>query len=528
MKVIEARGLTKRFGTFTAVDGIDLSVEEGEIKAIVGENGAGKTTLMNMLYGLLKPSAGTILVRGREVRFRSPLDAIDAGLGMVHQHFKLAGSLSVFENILLGVEVRRSVTILGRRVNLPLIDLREERRRVRQLIEAYKLALDPEALVSDISIGAKQRVEILKMLYRDVDILILDEPTAVLTPQEVEALAVSLKELKARGKTLLIITHKLGEVMAMSDSVTVIKKGRVAGNVATVDTSERELAQMMVGRDVVLGVANDRRPCGARVGYSVKDLKASNEQGREILHDISFSIHEGEVLGIAGVEGNGQSELMQALTGLLEIESGSVFCGEGAVTNLWPDELRKRGIGIIPEDRYAHGLCRGMSITANCAGGYHFFPDLCRFGVLDRKAMTRKRENLVATYDIRAADCESDVAQLSGGNAQKIIIARELDRDPKVILASQPTRGVDVGSIEYIHTKLLELKTAGKAILIISSELSEIMSLSDRVLVMYRGAIIGEESADTMTRERLGLLMAGVRTGGGEETMEAEHHDHRS
>lgn len=513
MKMIEVAGVSKRFGDCIANDGISLSVEQGEIKAIVGENGAGKTTLMNMIYGLLQPDAGEILIRNAKVHFRSPLDAIEAGLGMVHQHFKLAPSLTVFENIVLGVEVRRKIRIFGRAVSLPFIDLKEEKRRVCDLIAAYKLELDPDALVQNISIGAKQRVEILKMLYRDVDILILDEPTAVLTPQEANGLIRDLRELRSCGKTLIVITHKLREVMELSDSVTVVRRGRVVGDIATKDTDEKSLAQMMVGRDVALGLCNESSHCTDDLAYCVKGLCTRNEYGKDVIHDISFGIKKGEILGVAGVEGNGQSELMKVLTGLMTVTAGRAWLGTTELTGLWPDELRRRGIGVIPEDRYAQGLCREMSISENCVAGYHYFPDFCRLGVLDHAAIQKTRDRLIENYDIRVADVDGKVAQLSGGNAQKIIIAREMDRNPDVLIASQPTRGVDVGSIEFIHRKLLDLKAAGKAILLISSDLNEVMSLSDRIIVMFKGRIIGEVNARNATSEEIGLLMAGIRPG---------------
>jgi ABC-type uncharacterized transport system ATPase subunit len=519
MKIIETVGLTKSFGDFTANDRIDFSVEEGEIKAVVGENGAGKTTLMNMMYGLLQPTQGKIFVRGREVHLRSPLDAIRLGLGMVHQHFKLVPSLTVFENVVLGVEIRRTArpfawlgrgSAAGLLLTLPFIDARAERKKIQELIAAYRMELDPDDRVADISIGAKQRVEILKMLYRDVDILILDEPTAVLTPQEVDELALSLKELKRRGATLLIITHKLREVMDMSDSVTVMRRGGIVGSVPTRETNETRLAQMMVGRDVVLDIHNTDAVTSDTVAYRVDGLSTVNESGKEILKGVSFSIRKGEILGMAGVEGNGQSELARLLTGLMTATAGRVLLGALDITNAWPDALRKRGVAIIPEDRYAQGLCRDMSIEDNCVAGYLFDPAVCRWGVLDRRAIRARRDRLIEAYDIRAAQPEGPLSQLSGGNAQKIIIAREMDRDPEVLIASQPTRGVDVGSIEFIHEKILALKAMKKAILLISSDLNEVMSLSDRILVMYKGEIIGEMSAREMTREAIGLLMAGI------------------
>jgi simple sugar transport system ATP-binding protein len=510
MKVIETVGLTKSFGSFVANDHIDFNVEEGEIKAIVGENGAGKTTLMNMLYGLLQPSHGTILVRAREVHLRSPLDAIRLGLGMVHQHFKLSPSLTVFENILLGAEIMAEARPFGLRVPLPFINVRRERERIRELIEEYRMQLDPDERVGDISIGAKQRVEILKMLYRDVDILILDEPTAVLTPQEVDTLAMSLKELEARGKTLIMITHKLREVMDMSDSVTVMRAGKVVGSVATVDTDETRLAQMMVGRDVVLDVRNTGSRATESVAYEVRGVSTVNDAGKQTLQAISFSVRKGEILGVAGVEGNGQTELVKVLTGLMTVTEGSVLLDGRDVTNAWPDTLRKQGIAMIPEDRYAQGLCRDMSIQDNCVAGYLFSPELCRAGMLDKRAIRARRDSLIATYDIRVADFDGPISQLSGGNAQKIILARELERSPRVLIAAQPTRGVDVGSIEFIHEKLLDLRAKDTAILLVSSDLNEVMSLSDRIVVMFRGAIIGEVPRSEMRKESIGLFMAGI------------------
>lgn len=511
MSIIRTVDLTKKFDQFLANDRVNLSVEPREIKCIVGENGAGKSTLMNMLYGVLQPTSGQILLDGEPVVFRSPLDAMARRIGMVHQHFKLVPSLTVYENILLGTEISRK----WRGKSTPFIHRQEEIRQVRELIETYRFQLSPTERVENLSVGLRQQVEILKMLYRNVRILILDEPTSVLTPQEVDVLMDKLKELRGAGKTIIVITHKLREVMALSDSVTVMKSGRVVGDVKTADTTERELAQMMVGRDVVLTVKNDApSPCAGEAAYSVRDLRAVNEAGKEILHGISFDVCKGEIFGVAGVEGNGQSELVKALSGLMKVSGGSVTLQGKDVTNRWPDELRESGLGIIPEDRYAQGLCREMSIGENCIGGY--CGPVCKLGVIQKRRVKRLRDHYIEKYDIRVGEVEGAVSQLSGGNAQKIILAREFENAPWVIIACQPTRGVDIGSIEFIHKQLLAFRDAAKSVLLISSELSEVLSLSDRVAVMYKGEIVGEVDPKKTTAEEVGLLMAGAHASQGE------------
>ena len=511
MFVIQTVDLTKKFDKFVANDHINLSVKKNEIKCIVGENGAGKTTLMNMLYGVLQPTSGKILINGEEVRFRSPLDAIAHGIGMVHQHFKLVPSLTVYENILLGVEITKKWGSL----KTPFIDNATEYQRVKELIDQYHFQLDPGEKVCNLSVGQCQQLEILKMLYRNVDILILDEPTSVLTPQEVDWLIENLKNLSKNGKTIIVITHKLREIMALSDSVTVIRHGKVVGEAMTCDTNEKELAQMMVGRDVVLTVSNEGCcPCGTEPVYSVEGVRTVNESGQEVLHGVSFHVCQGEVYGIAGVEGNGQSELVKILTGMMLATDGKVKIGGEDITNLWPDQLRDKKIGIIPEDRYKHGLCRDMTLADNCAAGYLKDKELCTCGVLNKKAMQERCRQYVEKYDIRIADEFGNVSQLSGGNAQKIIVAREFESNPCLIIACQPTRGVDVGSIEYIHKSLLDFRNAGNSVLLISSELSEIMSLSDRVGVMYKGNIIGEVDPKTTSTADIGLLMAGTKPEG--------------
>lgn len=507
--VIETVGLTKAFGDFVANDHIDLIVRKSEIKCIVGENGAGKSTLMNMLYGMLQPTSGRILIRGEEVSLRSPTDAIKHGLGMVHQHFKLVPSLAVYENVLLGTEILHK----GSR----LIDTQEEIRSVSALIKKYKFDLDPRAKVEDISVGSRQCVEILKMLYRNVDVLIMDEPTAVLTPQEVDKLFDNLRELQGQGKTIIVITHKLREVMEISDSVTVIKHGKVVGSMATKDSSQEQIAQMMVGREVVLTVHNDvTTPSSEEVAFSAKGLSTVNEYGKEVLHKLSFDVHRGEILGVAGVEGNGQTELVKVLTGLMTTTEGKVTLDGVDITNQWPDQLRDDGVAIIPEDRFEDGLCATMSVADNCIAGHHGNPAVCRHGILNRRAVLAQRDALLEKYDIRVGDIDGQVGALSGGNAQKVIVARELESTPKFLIACQPTRGVDIGATESIHEEILRFRNAGSSVLLVSSELTEVLGLSDRIVVMCKGQITGEVLPRETTSTELGLLMAGVKKGGGE------------
>lgn len=503
MSIIKTVGLTKKFGDFTANDHIDLSVDDQEIRCIVGENGAGKSTLMNMLYGLLRPTSGQILVRDTPVCFASPVDAIAHGLGMVHQHFKLVPSLSVYENVLLGAELKKPGT--------PLIDSAKEIQEVTDLITKYKFDLDATEKVENLSVGAQQRVEILKMLYRNVDILILDEPTAVLTPQEVDDLIDTLRELRSQGKTIIMITHKLREVMELSDSVTVIRQGKVTGNVLTKDTSESELAQMMVGHPVAaVKNAPDAPAPGTGIGLEAKGVCTINGYGNEVLHDVSFAVRRSEVLGIAGVEGNGQSELVKVLTGLMTTTSGTVSLLGKDVTGWWPDQLRAAGMAIIPEDRYEDGLCATMSVADNCVAGYLDRNGVCSHGLLNPRRIRERRDMFVSDYSIRVGDLEGEVGQLSGGNAQKVIVARELESKGSVLIACQPTRGVDLGAAEFIHRKILDFRNAGNSVLLVSSELSEIMSLSDRVIVMYKGSVVGEVDPKVTSSTTMGLLMAGI------------------
>lgn len=499
MYIIETKNLTKKFGDFTANNKINLQVKEGEIHAIVGENGAGKSTLMNMLYGLLQPTEGEIYIKGKHVSINNPRDAINLGIGMVHQHFKLVPTFTIFENILLGDELTKGIRI----------NKKKEIKVVKELIEKYGFNINPKDKIQNVPIGTEQRVEILKMLYRNVDILILDEPTAVLTPQEVDELLISLNELREAGKTIIIITHKLGEVKRCSDSVTVIRKGEIVDRVETKDVTEKDLAKLMVGRDVLLQVEKPEAKIGDEL-FTVNDLSVTNKQKVRLLDNVNFAVKRGEILGVAGVEGNGQSQLIKVLTGLMKCTNGKVTYKDKNITNYPSEKIRKLGIGIIPEDRYKHGLCRNMKISENLMAGYH---DTDKFGSTyhyNYKKIRDNRDELINDFDIRVGSADGDVGQLSGGNAQKVIIARELSMNPDLVIASQPTRGVDIGSIEFIHKQLISLRNDNKAVLVVSSELSEIMNLSDRIIVMYKGSIIGEVNAKETTKEELGYLMAGI------------------
>ncbi len=511
MSIVQTKGITKSYDGFMANKNISFQVDEGEIKAIVGENGAGKTTLMNIIYGLLAPDEGEILIHDEPVTFKSPADAIAHGIGMVHQHFKLVPSLTVYENVLLGIEETRNVKLGKRTLKTPFIDRKREIRRVQEIIDKYGFNLSATTRVRNLSVGAQQKVEILKMLYRDVDIIILDEPTSVLTPQEIRSLFETMRWMKENGKTILFITHKLKEVMDVSDSVIVIKDGEVVGDMRKSDTDEVDIARRMVGRDVLLEVDKPRRKSPDELFiYEVENLSTVSDQGVEVVKDVSFGVRRGEILGVAGVEGNGQTELLYLLMGLMHATKGRVFFKGRNITNRWPKDIRRLGIGIIPEDRYLHGACKELTIADNIIAGYHGTPELCRFGFLKQQKILERRDELVEKFDVRLSNKEGLVDSLSGGNAQKLIIAREFNADPDLLIAAQPSRGIDVGSIEYMHQSLLDFAARGKAVILISSELSEVMSLSDRIIVMFRGEIIGELEAAKATREEVGLLMAGI------------------
>ncbi|KKK38913.1 hypothetical protein WQ57_06070 [Mesobacillus campisalis] len=500
MSTIKVVNLTKKFGDFVAIDGMNLEVNKGEIHAICGENGAGKSTLMNMLFGLLKPSSGQIFINGIEMHFQSPKEAIAQGIGMVHQHFKLVPSFTVYENVLLGEEIVKGFKI----------QRNTEYKEVQKTIDHYKFDLDANAKVQDISVGAQQRVEIIKMLHRNVDILILDEPSAVLTPQETDELLDNLIALKKLGKTIIIITHKLDEVKKCADRITVIRRGKYIGTVNNEGVTQQEIARMMVGRDVNLDLQKVEIERGKPI-LTIENVNAYNDIGAQILHDISMNVHEGEIVGIAGVEGNGQSYLMNALSGMLKIHSGEILYQNESIKGLNPRQLRDKGIGLVPEDRYLHGLNKTMSIKENIIAGYHWRPLFSKLGFLLNKEQDKHASKLAKQFDIRNSEnMDIEVGSLSGGNAQKVVIAREMSMDPLLLILSQPTRGVDIGSIEFIHQQVLNSRKKKKAVIVISSELSEIMTLSDRIYVMYKGRIIGERVTKETTKEEIGVLMAGI------------------
>ncbi len=498
--VLEMRGVTKRFGSVTANDDISLTLHRGEVLGILGENGAGKSTLMKILYGLYKPDEGEIFVDGEKVEIHDPKDAVSRGIGMVHQHFTLIPPLTVAENIVLGAEPRGGT--LGVSLNME-----EAIRATEELSERYGLKVDPRARVADTSVGIRQRVEILKALYRNVRILILDEPTAVLTPQETVDLFAVLKELVADGLSIILITHKLGELIGVGDEITIIRDGRVVGTVNAATTNEGELARLMVGREVLLRVEKEEHAYG-EVRLAAKDLTVHSGTDEVAVHGVSLEVRGGEILGIAGVDGNGQTELAEALAGTRHIEGGTVSLDGEDVTRLGAEARRVRGLAYVPEDRATKGLVQDFALYENNALKTYDEPPFSKFGFIFPKVMRRRAAESLRAYDVRPPDPDARAGSLSGGNQQKAVLARELSGDPGVLIAAQPTRGVDVGAIEFIHRQILEQRAEGKAILLISLELEEVRSLSDRIVVLYAGNIVGEVGPDA-TDEELGLLMAG-------------------
>jgi len=493
---LELRGITKHFGDLIANDQIDLTVEPGQIHALLGENGAGKSTLMNVLYGLLQPDAGEIRIDDRPIRIRSPRDAIEAGIGMVHQHFMLVPVFTVAENVMLGAEpVKRG-----------LLDLASARRDVREVSARYGLAVDPDAVVEDLPVGVQQRVEIVKALTRDVRLLILDEPTAVLTPQETDELLGVLKALAQAGTSIVFITHKLREVRAVADRITVIRRGRTVGSVAP-DTSVDELAALMVGRSVALTVTKGLGSPGDAV-LSTSGLTVVDDRGQRAVDGVDLEVHAGEVLGVAGVQGNGQTELVEAIMGLRPVTAGSVQLGGESIAG-WPTRrILHHGVGYVPEDRSVDGLIREFTVAENLVLDRYHNPPYASGLALRPEEIEAGAQRAVAAFDIRTTGTQAPVSSLSGGNQQKVIMARELSRPLKLLVAAQPTRGVDVGSIEFLHKRLVDERDRGTAVLLVSSELDEVLGLADRVAVMYRGRIVAVVPPDT-PRAEIGLLMAG-------------------
>ena len=495
---VELRGITKRFPGVVANQGVDLSVEAGEVLALLGENGAGKSTLMNVLYGLYRPDEGQILVDGEEVTFRSPADAIAAGIGMVHQHFMLVPVFTVTENLMLGNESTRG---LGQ------LDVRAARERIVELSERYGLKVDPDRLVEELPVGVQQRVEIIKALANDAEVLILDEPTAVLTPQEIDELMDIMRELKARGTSIIFITHKLREVKAVGDRITVIRRGKVVGTAAP-DTSEAELAEMMVGRSVKLKVDKEAAKAGDVV-LEARNVTVVDPRGHLVVKDVSFEARAGEVLGIAGVQGNGQTELIKSLLGLLRPSAGEIYLDGRDISHHGPRQSLEDGIGYIPEDRSHDGFVGSFSVRENLVLDLFRNPDFSRGLALDLEAMRKNADRRIEEFDIRTESADAPVSALSGGNQQKVVVAREFSRPLKVLIASQPTRGVDVGSIEFMHKRIVAERDRGTAVIVVSTELDEIFALSDRIAVMYDGRVVGTVSPD-IAREDIGLMMAGA------------------
>lgn len=509
--VLELKGITKRFPGILANDHIDLRLEKGEILALLGENGAGKSTLMNILYGLYQPDEGSFFINGQPVEIHGPMDAIHAGIGMVHQHFMLIPVFSVTENVMLGEE---SVQMGG------ILDKQSAAARITEIADTYGLSLDPKALVRDLPVGIQQRVEIVKLLYRNANILIFDEPTAVLTPQEADDLFRVMKSLTDQGKSIIFITHKLREVLEYSDRIMVIRRGKVVGETIPADSDQASLAAMMVGRSV--NIESEKAPCkpGAPV-LSVNELYVSDNTRTVTVHGISFEIREGEILGIAGVQGNGQTELEEAVTGMRDPDSGTIeFVGK-THSKIRPRRFVEAGGAHIPEDRQRDGLILSFSIEDNMMLCTYYKQPFSVHGVFDRKVIAENALELIERFDVRPPHPLNASGNLSGGNQQKVIVARELSREDKLIVASQPTRGLDIGSIEYIHGQLVKKRDEGCAVLLISSELDEIMALSDRILVMYKGRAMCLVNRDETTKEKIGLYMAGVQDGGESANQEA-------
>lgn len=501
--VVEMLNIRKEFPGVVANDDISLQLKPGEIHALLGENGAGKSTLMSILFGLYTPDRGTIRVRGQKVNITNPNVANSLGIGMVHQHFKLVHNFTVTENIILGMETKKGL----------VLDIKSAAERVKVLSERYGLNVDPYAKVEDISVGMQQRVEIMKMLYRDAEVLIFDEPTSVLTPQEVQELMGIMRNLIAEGKSIILITHKLKEIKAIADRCTVIRRGKLIGTVDVASTSEEKLAEMMVGRQVSFTVQKKERQPG-EVVLDIKNLSVLSSRKVLGLKNVSLQVRAGEILGIAGVDGNGQSELVEAITGMRKVEAGKIFLKGTDITNMPVRERIKAKMAYIPEDRHKHGLILDYSIENNLVLKVYYNEPFSKNGLLNGAAIREHAKRVMEQFDVRSGQGPAASARsLSGGNQQKTIVGREIDHDPDLLIAVQPTRGLDVGAIEYIHRRIVEQRDSGKAVLLVSLELDEILNLSDRIAVINGGEIIDIVDADKVSENEVGLMMAGVKRG---------------
>lgn len=498
-KVVEMKGITKIFPGTIANENVDFELRRGEIHVLLGENGAGKTTLMNILYGLYQPEGGEVYIKGQKVKLKNPKDAIKLGIGMVHQHFMLVDNFTVTENIILGQEPKKGSL---------KIDIEKAKKETKELADKYGFNISPNDIIENITVGQQQKVEILKALYRGAEILILDEPTAVLTPQEIEELGIILKNLVKEGKSIIMITHKLKEVMSMSDRVTVIRRGKYIDTINTKNTDIDGLAELMVGRKVNLVVEKNESKLGDSI-LKIENLKAKDQRGLLALKGVNLELREGEILGIAGVDGNGQTELIETIVGLTEVSDGDIYLKGKKITGKTTKEITELGIAHIPEDRHKRGLILGSSLVENSVLGIHHKPPFVKGIIMDYDKIRQHCKNLISNFDVRTPNEDVAASSLSGGNQQKLIVAREIEKDPVMIIAAQPTRGLDVGAIEYIHKRLIAERDRGRGVLLLSLELDEVMSLSDRIAVMYEGKIVDILDAKDATEQKLGILMAG-------------------
>ncbi len=500
--VIEMLNITKDFPGIRANDDVTLQLRRGEIHALLGENGAGKSTLMSILFGLYKPEKGQIKVNGEVVTIDNPLKATALKIGMVHQHFKLVENFSVAENIILGLEPTKSY---GR------IDLDTATKRVKELSEKFGLSVDPTAKIEDISVGMQQRVEILKMLYREAEVLIFDEPTAVLTPQEIDELMSIIRSFAAEGKSIIIITHKLKEIKAVADRCTVLRRGKYIGTIDVANATEKDLAEMMVGREVTFSVAKEAAKPGEEV-LRIENLTVKDNRDLVAVKDVSFSVRAGEILGIAGIDGNGQTELIEAITGLRKAEDGKVILNGNDITGHTVRRCTEAGIGHIPQDRHKHGLVLDFMLGENMVLQTYYHEPFATKGIIQAEAVSKKADQIIEEFDVRCGKGnKTGTRSLSGGNQQKAIVGREIDRSPSLLIAAQPTRGLDVGAIEYIHSRIVEERDARKAVLLVSLELDEVMNVSDRIAVLYEGEIVGIVKPEETDENEIGLMMSGSK-----------------